>query len=143
MADNIPVESRAKAMRAVKGRKTSLERRLRGELARLGLRGWRMNDDSVGGEPDFTFAREKVAAFVNGCFWHGCRRCKRPMPATNRPYWAKKIRGNVTRDRRNAASLRRNGWRVIRIWEHEIRTSAGLQMAAAKIATALLLDRGS
>lgn len=70
--------------------------------------------------PDFVFPRRLVAVFVDGCFWHGCPRCYR-RPGSNRRFWDKKIICNRKRDRFQSESLRRSGWRVLRIWEHELR----------------------
>lgn len=124
-------------MRAVKGGKTSLEQRVRAELARRGVRGWCMNDKEVPGKPDFAFTASKVAVFVNGCFWHGCRKCRRPMPVANKEYWAEKIARNVRRDARIRAKLRRRGWTVVSIWEHEIRTKPGLAAAVGSVQSAV------
>jgi DNA mismatch endonuclease (patch repair protein) len=74
------------------------------------------------GKPDFTFSRRGLAVFVDGCFWHGCPRCYR-RPHSRRRYWDAKVAGNILRDRQNSARLRRMGWRVMRIWEHELVTS--------------------
>ena len=66
--------------------------------------------------PDFVFRRERVAVFVDGCFWHGCPR-HATRPIQNREFWDAKISANKTRDRRTARGLRKAGWRVVRIWE--------------------------
>lgn len=83
------------------------------------ITGWRRHLP-LPGRPDFAFRKERVAVFVDGCFWHGCpKHCR--MPATNSPYWTKKIQRN--RDRNIVANrlLQANGWRIIRIWEHSLR----------------------
>ncbi|WP_343125156.1 very short patch repair endonuclease [Opitutus sp. GAS368] len=69
--------------------------------------------------PDFIFPRLRVAVFVDGCFWHGCPR-HATWPRTRASFWKAKIEGNRTRDRLVGRELRRSGWRVIRIWEHEL-----------------------
>lgn len=117
-------------MRAVKGKGTGLERRLFAMLAGMRLHGWRKNADDVIGKPDVVFDELRVAVFVDGCFWHGCPVCQRKLPETNREYWERKIQRNVERDRLRGATLEENGWRVVRIWEHEMRpgpTRAGLR----------------
>jgi DNA mismatch endonuclease (patch repair protein) len=68
---------------------------------------------------DFVFRKQRVAVFVDGCFWHGCPKHAN-MPANNRPFWKKKLTGNKQRDRYVTRQLRRQGWRVVRIWEHEL-----------------------
>jgi DNA mismatch endonuclease (patch repair protein) len=71
------------------------------------------------GRPDFVFRRERLAVFVDGCFWHGCRwHCR--MPQHNRPYWQTKIRRNAARDRHTARLLHAAGWRVLRVWGHSL-----------------------
>ena len=69
--------------------------------------------------PDFVFPKSRTAIFVDGCFWHGCPR-HATKPANNRAFWEKKLAGNKTRDRRVNRTLRRAGWKVVRIWEHEL-----------------------
>jgi len=98
----------------------STEWRFRAFLVRQGIRGWRCQAGDLAGKPDFVFGEDKVAVFVDGCFWHGCPRCCR-MPASNREYWTGKINRNVERDRRVSDELTASGWSVVRIWEHEIR----------------------
>ena len=70
--------------------------------------------------PDFVFAQQRVAVFVDGCFWHGCR-WHGTQPQGNAGFWARKLAGNKARDRRVNRVLRRHGWRVVRIWEHALR----------------------
>jgi DNA mismatch endonuclease (patch repair protein) len=69
--------------------------------------------------PDFVFLKSRTAIFVDGCFWHGCPR-HATKPVNNRVFWKKKLAGNKTRDRVVNRMLRRAGWRVVRIWEHEL-----------------------
>ena len=66
---------------------------------------------------DIVFPRRRVAVFVDGCFWHGCPQHGR-LPRANSHYWTKKLSGNVERDQRTTAALERDGWRVVRVWEH-------------------------
>lgn len=73
------------------------------------------------GTPDFCFRRERLAVFLDGCFWHGCRVCRR-RPASNVAYWTAKIVRNRERDARVSSELRALGWRVLRIWEHELKS---------------------
>jgi DNA mismatch endonuclease, patch repair protein len=88
-------------------------------LVRAGISGWAMHDSSVPGCPDFWFENERLAVFVDVCFWHGCENCCR-LPAQNAEYWHPKIAGNVARDRSQSARLRRMGIKVLRIWEHSV-----------------------
>jgi DNA mismatch endonuclease (patch repair protein) len=90
-------------------------------LHRRGLRfrkDFRIPLGTTGVRADVVFTRQRIAIFVDGCFWHGCPdHCR--MPASNRGYWEAKIGRNVERDKWTDSQLRAAGWRVVRIWEHE------------------------
>jgi len=79
-----------------------------------------MHDGGLPGKPDFVFTRARVAVFVDGCFWHGCPKCYR-RPATNQQYWDEKVRRNKARDASRRRKLRKLGWSVIQLWEHEVK----------------------
>ena len=94
------------------------ELKLASILRAAGITGWRRHQP-LPGRPDFSFRRERLAVFVDGCFWHGCRwHCR--MPRGNRGYWRLKIARNKRRDRAVSKMLRVRGWRVIRIWGHSL-----------------------
>lgn len=115
-------EQRHKVMAAVKGRDTKPEILIRKLLFSLGYR-FRIQRKDLPGKPDIVLPRHKTAIFVNGCFWHqhpGCAASR--IPASNTEYWAAKLSRNAERDRKNYALLREMGWRVIVIWECEIKT---------------------
>src|SRR5438045_6854702 len=76
------------------------------------ITGWRRHQKLLG-KPDFLFYREKVALFVDGCFWHGCPKCYR-RPRTNTSYWNAKVKRNKRRDLAVSAGLRQRGWKVVR-----------------------------
>jgi DNA mismatch endonuclease, patch repair protein len=80
------------------------------------FRGWRRNFPLLG-KPDFVFPKQRLAIFVDGCFWHGHRCGRNLSPKKNAALWGQKIEGNQRRDRRYTRKLRAAGWRVIRIWE--------------------------
>jgi len=82
------------------------------------IRGWRRHVAMMG-KPDFTFREQRLAVFVDGCFWHGCPKHSR-QPKTNRFFWRNKILANIARDRLVNRTLRRLGWKILRIWEHEL-----------------------
>ena len=111
----------AASMRSNRRRDTDPELRLRSALHR---RGWRFRVDlpvEAGDRrvrPDIAFTRERVAVFVDGCFWHNCPEHGQ-LPKTNASFWEQKFRRNAERDRADTDSLQRSGWTVIRIWEHE------------------------
>ena len=98
--------------------------------------GWRRHP-KLPGRPDFVFRSHRLAVFIDGCFWHGCPRCYR-LPEDNRPYWKAKIIGNRRRDRRRTRELRFLKWRVLRIWEHSLKSPAGHSAIIAKLRKALL-----
>lgn len=133
MPDNLTPKDRRKTMQAVKGKRTRLEKRLFSMLAGMGLKGWKQNVSNVTGKPDVVFARQKVAIFVDGCFWHGCPVCKRKLPQTNRKYWERKIARNVKLAKSHNQHLYKNSWTIIRIWEHEINSKVARQEIVVKI----------
>ena len=90
-------------------------------LRRNNISGWRRHLPLLG-KPDFAFPEQKVAIFVDGCFWHGCPKCY-TRPKTNRKFWDKKREDNMARDKRVSRQLRRQGWKVIRIWQHSLQKS--------------------
>jgi DNA mismatch endonuclease (patch repair protein) len=92
-----------------------------------------MHDARLPGAPDFVFPRLRVAVFVDGCFWHGCPRCDRPMPQNNRRYWEKKIEFNKQRARLVARQLRARTFTVLRVWEHELRSADHLGQLLTKL----------
>lgn len=120
MADIFSKQQRSAVMAAVrsKGNKAT-ELKLILILREHGIKGWRRQHRGVG-KPDFVFPKYKLAIFVDGCFWHGCRRHFR-MPQENRKYWKNKILRNSQRDRATTRFLRRGGWRVVRLWEHSLK----------------------
>ena len=120
MSDNLKPEDRRKTMQAVKGKGTKLEKRLWAMLAGMGVKGWQKNAHNITGKPDVVFAFQRVAVFIDGCFWHGCPHCRRTLPKTNREYWERKISRNIELAQSHNKQLRRIGWTVVRIWEHEM-----------------------
>jgi DNA mismatch endonuclease (patch repair protein) len=101
------------------GGNQATELRLISIFRNRGIRGWRRNY-SLFGRPDFVFSGARVALFVDGCFWHRCP-LHGSTPATNMEFWSKKLQRNVRRDRKVRKVLQNKGWRVVRIWQHELR----------------------
>ena len=120
-SDVFTPEKRSQVMRAVKSSNTKPETALRKALFALGYR-YRLNVKTLPGKPDIVFPKYKTVIFVHGCFWHGhdCKRGAR-VPKTNRAYWTDKIARNKARDARNAEALKALGWRVITVWECELK----------------------
>jgi DNA mismatch endonuclease (patch repair protein) len=120
---DVSPEKRSHIMAAVKGTGSkSTEWRLRGALVRFGVSGWRMNAKDVLGKPDFLFEEQRLAVFVDGCFWHGCPQHYR-RPSTSQSYWDAKVARNIARDEKTNKELTALGYRVVRFWEHAVRES--------------------
>jgi DNA mismatch endonuclease (patch repair protein) len=122
---------RSRVMRAVKSRDTTPERIVRTLVSRLGYR-FRLIRADLPGKPDLTFPKFRSVVFVHGCFWHGhsCGRGAR-VPRTNVEYWVRKISGNRTRDAKVRAELQKTGWRVLTIWECQLKREAALERRIA------------
>jgi DNA mismatch endonuclease (patch repair protein) len=119
MPDVFTREKRSDVMSRIRGRgNRETELRFAGILRRNAIRGWRRHVEIIG-RPDFSFAEWKIAVFIDGCFWHCCPKCGN-MPKNNRAFWKRKLEGNVSRDRTVTAELKKLGWRVMRVWEHEL-----------------------
>jgi DNA mismatch endonuclease (patch repair protein) len=121
MVDTFSKIERSRIMASVKSRNTkSTELRFISILKSKRIVGWRRNYVLVG-KPDFVFPQLRIALFIDGCFWHGCpKHCR--MPSSNVYYWNDKIGKNKIRDKRITRALKAKGWRVVRIWEHEVKT---------------------
>jgi DNA mismatch endonuclease (patch repair protein) len=134
MADIFTRQKRSAVMSAIRSRgNAATELRLIAVFRAHGLTGWRRGATLRGPappgstrpfsvKPDFVFRTHRLAVFVDGCFWHGCPLHAR-QPKTNTAFWRKKIAANRTRDRLVTRTLRRLGWRVLRVWEHELKRS--------------------
>lgn len=119
MADVFTKKKRSQVMAAIrsKGNKAT-ELKLVAIFRAAGITGWRRHQP-LPGKPDFVFRRERLAVFVDGCFWHGCRwHCR--MPKSRIGFWNPKIARNKERDRFVRSLLRKEGWRLLRIWEHSL-----------------------
>ena len=120
--DALPVHSRLMSRVRSTGNK-STECRLRFALVQSRVSGWMMHPKHLPGRPDFYFARERLAVFVDGCFWHGCSACWH-RPRKNNSYWVAKIERNKARDLKSTRALRRQGISVLRFWEHDLAAGA-------------------
>jgi DNA mismatch endonuclease (patch repair protein) len=123
MTDTISKEQRSANMRAVRDRNTQPEICVRRIAYGLGYR-FRLHRRDLPGTPDLVFPARRKVIFVHGCFWHG-HGCKRSlkMPQTNKEFWEAKITGNVERDGRQLARLRKAGWRALIVWECETKAT--------------------
>jgi DNA mismatch endonuclease (patch repair protein) len=119
MTDVLTPAQRKYNMSRIRGKNTEPEIILRKILFSNGVRGYRIHYD-IPGKPDIVFTKKKIAIFIDGCFWHKCPVCFQE-PETRKKFWMNKISSNVERDEKVNLQLQNEGWRVIRIWEHEIR----------------------
>jgi DNA mismatch endonuclease, patch repair protein len=139
MADVFTKEKRGKVMAAIRSRgNKDTELKLAAIFRSTCITGWRRHQ-RLPGCPDFAFRRERLAVFVDGCFWHGCPIHGR-RPNSNSAYWDKKLARNRARDKSVSHLLRKAGWAVIRVWEHHL---AKPHVAAARITRALGNSRRS
>lgn len=109
-------------MKAIPSRDTKPEKKLRSLLHKMGLR-FRKDIEPVSGfrcKADIVFRKVRVCIFIDGCFWHGCPIHFKP-PKTNRDWWEEKIKDNILRDRKKTILIKKNGWTVMRFWEHELK----------------------
>lgn len=120
MVDILTPVQRSARMRRVRQTGTDIEMRLRRALWATGLRYRIKAANLLPGRPDVVFVRAKVAIFVDGCFWHGCP-LHGTRPASNAIFWAEKIKRNQQRDQQVDSKLSAAGWRVLRLWEHEVK----------------------
>lgn len=115
--DIMSAEKRSALMSRIKGKHTGPEKIVAEAIRRLGVT-WEQHAKDLPGRPDFVSRQENVVVFVDGDFWHGWR-----FPAWRHKlseFWETKLAGNRARDQRNQARLRRSGWVVVRLWEHQI-----------------------
>ncbi len=119
------------------GGNTTPERLLRSALRRVGLkfRGERQVIRNLRCKADIVFPAERVCVFVDGCFWHGCQ-LHFSVPKTHSSWWSEKVEDNRRRDRRKTARLRAAGWKVIRVWEHQIAADS-MPLVLKRIGTAV------
>lgn len=104
------------------------------------ITGWRRRQ-TLPGSPDFVFSKARIAVFVDGCFWHCCP-IHASFPVTRQSVWASKLRANRLRDRAADSALRARGWKVLRIWEHDLtRKNAGRTIRRVKRALRIMLPR--
>lgn len=126
--DKLDRERRSANMARVRSKDTGPEMRVRRAAHRMGLR-YRLYRKDLPGKPDLAFPKHRLAVFVHGCFWHrhpGCSRAS--TPATRPEFWQAKFDGNVARDRRQQDALEALGWKVLVLWECELKADAELEV---------------
>jgi DNA mismatch endonuclease (patch repair protein) len=126
MADNHSKEVRSKNMSHIRSTNSKPEEIVRKYLFSKGFR-YRKNVRTLPGCPDIVLPKYKTIIFVNGCFWHKHDCPRFVWPASNEDYWRPKILRNVERDQKNAEALKNMGWRIITVWECELKKKASEQ----------------
>ncbi|WP_198003717.1 very short patch repair endonuclease [Methanococcoides burtonii] len=111
----------SRVMSANVGKDTKPELLLRKALRYIGIPGYRLHWKKVPGRPDITYPGGKIAIFVNGCYWHRCPYCNLPLPKSHTDFWAEKFKRNKERDDENIRLLKAEGWKIIVLWECEIK----------------------
>ncbi len=114
----IPRATSASTSRSMRSNKSS---GTKPELLLSRLLRKRISKSDLPGTPDFVFPRKKMVVFLNGCFWHRCPKCAFRLPKRNRQFWAMKFERNRVRDQLVKRKLESMGWRVIKVWEHELK----------------------
>ena len=129
--DTVSKTRRSEIMRKVKSKETRLEKLLRNSLWRDGIR-YKKNNSSYFGKPDLIVGRRKLILFIDSCFWHGCKEHLR-MPHSNKDYWENKIKRNKKRDVVVNNHYKNTDWKVLRIWEHELKTQKMVDKLVSRI----------
>lgn len=127
MTDHLSAEKRSWNMSRIRAKDTKPELTVRSLLHCIGYR-FRLHRRDLPGRPDIVLPKYRTVIFVHGCFWHrhiGCRFSN--LPKSRQDYWTEKLEGNVRRDRRHQRNLRKQGWKVLIVWECQTKTSAKLQ----------------
>jgi len=117
-------------MSSIRSKNTRPELEIRKKVWRLGKR-YRIHDSTVFGTPDMSNKSKKLAVFIDGCFWHGCSRCYKE-PKTNTEFWRNKIARNKDRRKRVKTELKKENWKVMQFWEHQVKS--GSEKISLKIA---------
>lgn len=116
--DTVSKKKRSEIMSRVKSRDSKIETLFRKELWKHGFR-YRKNPDKYFGKPDVVLKKHKTVIFIDSCFWHGCKKHCR-IPTARKSYWVAKINGNAKRDKRVAKHYKKGGWKIFRVWEHDL-----------------------
>jgi len=132
--DTLSTAERSARMAKVRGTgNKSTEGLVEARLIENGIVGWEKHPKGIVGKPDFYFPAEHVAIFVDGCFWHACPVCNRNVPTVRGEFWRNKINENRRRDNRQRRLLRRQGYHVMRVWEHQLRADTWLKRLQAML----------
>jgi DNA mismatch endonuclease (patch repair protein) len=114
----IPInEVTSKIMSSIRGKNTKPEIELKEALRKAGATGYSSHIKALPGKPDIVYPKNKLAIFINGCFWHQCPYCKPSLPISHKSFWKSKFAANKLRDSAKSAELKAMGWRAMTVWE--------------------------
>lgn len=119
MADIFSKKKRSEIMSKVKSKDTKIEIEFRKAIWKAGFR-YRKNPSGYFGKPDLISKKNKTIIFIDSCFWHGCKKHCR-LPSTRKNYWLPKIERNKQRDKEVNRHYKKLGWKIIRVWEHDLK----------------------
>jgi DNA mismatch endonuclease (patch repair protein) len=125
-------EAVSRVMSANKAKNTTPEILFRKALWKAGLKGYRNNYKTIPGRPDIVFPKHKLAIFVHGCFWHRCPYCDLPLPKSNTAFWTEKFTKNQERDQRKKKDLEALEWKVIEVWECQLKNEISKSLNTIK-----------
>lgn len=129
MTDHVSADQRSAIMSAVRGKNTAPELLVRKAAHRLGLR-FRLHVGHLPGRPDMVLPKWRTVVFINGCFWHRHKGCKKTTtPKSNTVFWTRKFGENVRRDAANYAQLTQLGWRIVILWQCQVKTPKAAEAA--------------
>ena len=138
MSDVFTKKKRSEVMSRIRGKNTAIELLVFSSLRKRSVY-FQRHYDGIRGRPDIALPRKKIAVFIDGDFWHGWK-FKTNKRLKSNQYWNDKITNNIRRDTNNRKALRLSGWKVLRVWEHEI--EADLNMSVDKIINFITKSRG-
>ena len=128
MTDHVTKEKRSWLMSQVKSKNTTPELIVRKYLHKKGLR-YRLHKKDLPGKPDIVLSKYRTIIFVNGCFWHGHKGCKKArLPKTRSAWWEGKMASNQRKDKKNKTALKREGWNVIVVWQCKLQKNPSITL---------------
>ena len=131
--DHLSPQNRSWNMSRIRSRNTAPEKTVRKFLSENGLR-YRLHSSTLPGKPDIVFKSRKVAIFVNGCFWHKHKNCKRStIPKSKQEYWLPKLQRNASKQKGDLRKLKKAGWRTIIIWECQTKKAHNIKKVFNKV----------
>jgi len=142
MADVFTKKKRSDVMSKIRAKNTKPELLVRQFLFSKGFR-YRLHQNTLPGKPDIILKKYKTIIFVNGCFWHGHKNCKKSiLPTSNITFWKGKIQANIDRDKKSKRSLKKIGWSIFTIWECDIKNKMALTKTMNKLLKYLYAIKG-